>query len=124
MPDKLLILDALEHIDMMLQTIGKRAEGEEDFEQLTLSFDGMMKLDAICMNLITLGEMVMGLDKLSAGLLLPKYPHIHWQGIMRMRDKIAHHYFEIDAEVIQQTIIEDIPLLKETIRQMKTDLSK
>jgi uncharacterized protein with HEPN domain len=70
------------------------------------------------MNLIALGEAVKNLDKVSDGELLPKYNQIHWGGIMRMRDKIAHHYFEVDAEVVLLTVKEDIPLVKSIIDQM------
>lgn len=37
---------------------------------------------------------------------------------MRMRDKIAHHYFEIDTDVVFRTIQEDIPLMKSAIDKM------
>lgn len=39
-----------------------------------------------------------------------------------MRDKIAHHYFEVDADAVYRTIIEDIPILKNTIQQMLDDI--
>ena len=70
------------------------------------------------MNLIALGEAVKNLDKVSDGELLPKYNQIQWGGIMRMRDKIAHHYFEVDAEVVLLTVKKDIPLVKSIIDQM------
>ena len=41
-----------------------------------------------------------------------------------MRDKIAHHYFEIDTDVVFQTIQEDIPKLKIVINKIISDLSK
>lgn len=39
-----------------------------------------------------------------------------------MRDKIAHHYFEVDAEVVLLTIKEDIPQVKAAIEQMINEL--
>lgn len=39
-----------------------------------------------------------------------------------MRDKIAHHYFEVDADVVYRTIIEDIPILKKTIQQVLDEI--
>ena len=42
---------------------------------------------------------------------------------MRMRDKIAHHYFEVDAEVVLRTIKEDIPQIKTVINQMLLELT-
>ena len=82
----------------------------------------MMRLDAICMNLIALGEAVKGLDKQTHGELLPRYPEIHWSGVMRMRDKIAHHYFEIDTEIVFHTIEKDIPQMTKVIDKMLEDL--
>lgn len=84
--------------------------------------DGMIRLDAICMNLIALGEAVKGLDKQTHGELLPLYPEIYWSGVMRMRDKIAHHYFEIDTDVVFQTVWEDIPRMKESINRIISDV--
>ena len=41
---------------------------------------------------------------------------------MRMRDKIAHYYFEIDVDVVFRTIQEDIPQLKKVIDKMIADM--
>ena len=42
-----------------------------------------------------------------------------------MFDKeIAHHYFEIDTEVVFRTIQEDVPQMVETIDRMIGDLSR
>ena len=37
---------------------------------------------------------------------------------MRMRDKIAHHYFEIDTDVVFRTVQEEVPQMKEVINRM------
>lgn len=42
---------------------------------------------------------------------------------MRMRDKIAHHYFEIDTDVVFRTVQEDVPQMHEVIDRMITDLT-
>lgn len=46
------------------------------------------------------------------------FPEIYWSGVMRMRDKIAHHYFEIDAEVVYKTLKNDIPAMLPVVRRM------
>ncbi len=83
----------------------------------------MLLLDAICMNLIVLGEAVKGLDKQTGGTLLAQYPEIYWSGVMRMRDKIAHHYFEIDTDVVFRTVQEDIPQLRQAVDKMIAGLT-
>ena len=120
--DKEIAIDSLYKISKAIDTIQERASVVCDLDELLSSPDGVMRLDAICMNLIALGEAVKGLDKLTNGELLPKYPEVYWGGVMRMRDKIAHHYFEIDAEVVFMTIKEDLPPMKSTVNQMITDI--
>ncbi len=51
----------------------------------------MEKLDAICMQLLALGESVKNLDKVTDGTLLQQYPSIEWKRVMGMRDVISHH---------------------------------
>lgn len=41
---------------------------------------------------------------------------------MGMRDIIVHHYFDVDAEQIFNTLKEDIPGLKNVLEKMKNDL--
>lgn len=100
----------------------ERATVVNELNDFLCSPDGMIRLDAICMNLIALGEAVKGLDKQTQGTLLSQYPEIHWSGVMRMRDKIAHHYFEIDTEIVFRTIEEDIPKMLNVIDKMLGDL--
>jgi uncharacterized protein with HEPN domain len=120
--DKEIVIDSLYKISKAIDTIQERASVVSDFDELLSSPEGVMRLDAICMNLIALGEAVKGLDKLTNGELLPQYPEVYWGGVMRMRDKIAHHYFEIDAEVVFMTIKEDLPLMKSTVNRIITDI--
>lgn len=122
MLDKELTRNTLLQIKTLVNTICERTANINDIDVFMCSPNGMVLLDAVCMNLIAIGEAVKNLDKVSNGELLPLYPQLQWSGIMRMRDKIAHHYFEIDAEVVLLTVKEDIPLVKTTIEKMLNDL--
>ena len=116
--DRELVLNTLQQVDALIDTINQRTVKVNDVDDFLASPSGMVLLDAVCMNLIALGEAVKNLDKVSNGELLPRYNQIQWGGIMRMRDKIAHHYFEVDAEVVLLTVKEDIPLVKTVIKRM------
>ena len=120
--DKELVLYNLHQIKTALETIMERASEVSSPNDFLCSSHGMLRLDAICMNLIALGESVKGLDKATKGELLPKYPEIYWGGVMRMRDKIAHHYFEIDTDVVFRTLEEDIPMMLPIIDRMINDI--
>ena len=49
---------------------------------------GREKLDAICMQLIAIGESVKNLDRITEGMLLPQHSEIEWKRVMGMRDVI------------------------------------
>ena len=112
----------LRNIKKVLELINERRANVAIADDFLHSPDGMIRLDAICMNLIAIGEATKSLDKITKGELLPLYPEIYWSGVMRMRDKIAHHYFEIDTDVVFQTIEEDIPLMLPAINRILNDL--
>ena len=124
MYDREIVMDSLQKISKAIETILERAAVVTDPNDLLCSPGGMMRLDAICMNLIALAEAVKGLDKQTHGQLLPRYPEVYWSGVMRMRDKIAHHYFEIDTDVVFLTVQQDVPKMKEVIDRMIADMSK
>lgn len=44
------------------------------------------------------------------------YPNIAWSSAARMRDRIVHHYFEIDVDIVWSTVTEDFPLLLAELR--------
>ena len=122
MYDSGIVKDILQKISSVIETITERASAVKNPNELLCSPGGMMRLDAICMNLIALGEAVKGLDKQTHGELFPQYPEMYWSGVMRMRDKIAHYYFEFDVDVVFRTIQEDIPQLKKVIDKMIADM--
>ena len=40
-----------------------------------------------------------------------EHPSVKWSAAGRMRDRLVHHYFDIDLDVLWQTIREDLPAL-------------
>lgn len=39
------------------------------------------------------------------------YPTVPWTAAARMRDRLVHHYFDIDLDVLWATVTEDLPAL-------------
>ncbi|RHR36748.1 DUF86 domain-containing protein [Parabacteroides sp. AF18-52] len=124
MSNKELHIQCLNNIRKALLMIEERANVISCMDDFLQTPDGMLRLDAICMNLIALGESVKNFDKITEGKILPLYPNIYWKGVMQIRDKIAHHYFDIDAGIVYTTIKEDISSLLPTIETMIKDISK
>ncbi len=56
--------------------------------------------------------------------LTKKYPNIEWKEIIGTRDKIIHHYFGVDLEIVWNIIEKDIPDLKQKILKVKEDLEE
>ena len=124
MHDKELILEILDQIYKSTQKILKRFEPIESFNDFTDSEEGMEKLDAICMQLIAIGESLKNVDKITADTLLPKYPQIDWKKVKGMRDVISHHYFDIDAEAIYKVCTDHINQLAKVIKKIIEDEKK
>lgn len=72
--------------------------------------------------LIFIGESIKSIDRLSEGSIFSLYPSIPWKSIMKMRDVIAHHYFKIDADVIYETVKNDLNPLQQTLELIKETL--
>jgi uncharacterized protein with HEPN domain len=47
-----------------------------------------------------------------------RYTDIPWADTISMRNVLVHHYFGIDYEQIWDTVMIDIPILKEKIRKI------
>ena len=117
-------LGCLKDIQKALTLMEERSAIVTHVNDFLCSPEGMLRLDALCMNLIALGESVKNLDKITNGELLTLYPETYWKGIMRIRDKIAHHYFDIDAEIVLATLKKDISPLSKTIDRIIKDLKE
>jgi len=81
------------------------------------------KLDSICMQLITIGESIKNLDKITSKSLFKKYPEFEWKKAMGMRDIISHHYFDLNTEIVYQVCKEEIPKLKKVIKKILIELN-
>lgn len=53
-----------------------------------------------------------------------KYSHIPWKEIVGTRDKIIHHYFGVDLDVIWDIIKGDLPKLKKEIKKILEEKEK
>lgn len=73
-----------------------------------------MVFDAIRARLIEIGEAVKDLGP----TLTVDEPGIPWAEIARMRDHLAHRYFDTTHAVVTATARHDIPLLESAVMRM------
>ena len=120
---KSIALDILEDIHSAIERLEERTKKIHSVDDFLGSSEGMVLLDATCMLLIAIGESLKNLDKTTEGLLLPTYPSVPWKNIKGMRDIIAHHYFDIDADQILWIVKNEISPLKIAIEFFIKELS-
>ncbi|GBF79952.1 HepT-like ribonuclease domain-containing protein [Aphanothece sacrum] len=87
----------------------------------TKNYDNQMRLDAISMMLIAIGESIKKLEKKISPSQFERFPNVDWRGAKGIRDILSHTYFQIQPEVIFQTCREDIPILQTAIQALKSE---
>ncbi len=119
--DRELAKEILKQILIAASRVVRRFKDIRHSDDFLLSDAGIDKLDAICMMLISIGENLKNLDKITGGELLVNYPEVDWKGAKGMRDIISHHYFDLNAELVFTVCKDRIPGLIETV--LKIDKS-
>lgn len=76
---------------------------------------GMQLLAANCTLITAIGEGVNRINRIAPDFLASNFPDIPWRDIVGMRNHIAHGYFELDADLVFETVRNDIPYLNDTI---------
>jgi uncharacterized protein with HEPN domain len=71
--------------------------------------------DAVRVRLIEIGEAV---KQISPDLLATE-TSVPWQSVAGMRDRLTHHYFDTSHAILQRTIDEDIPMLKNSLARLQ-----
>lgn len=114
------ILGSLRQIEnsiVLLQEWNREVKTPDDY---LLSPEGVKNLAASCMLVEAIGEAYKKIDQETNGALLTMYSAIPWKAVKGIRDRIAHGYFEIDADIIFETVKENlVPLLEATHFFMK-----
>lgn len=76
--------------------------------------DGLV-YDAVRVRLIEIGEAV---KALSTDLTATE-PQIPWKDIARLRDHLAHRYFDTERAIVRDTVLHDVPDLGAAVLRMR-----
>jgi uncharacterized protein with HEPN domain len=122
MYDKELVAEILDQTAQAAQKVIERFEGVADAGFFVNSLEGGEKLDAICMQLIVIGENLKNLDKVAGKELLNKYPIVDWRGAKGLRDVITHNYTKVNPQAVFAVCKNKIPGLLEAINRIIKEL--
>jgi uncharacterized protein with HEPN domain len=75
--------------------------------------------DAVVYNLEILGEATKNLSE----EIRYQYPAIPWRNMAGIRDRLIHHYFGINQEIVWQIVQQDLPDLKVQITKVITEIT-
>lgn len=81
--------------------------------------DGLV-FDAVRIRLLEIGEAVKALP----AELLDREPLIPWNQIARMRDHLAHRYFDTTHSIVQATIDNDLDVLADAVDCLHRSLTE
>jgi uncharacterized protein with HEPN domain len=102
-------IDRLRHmIDAGASIEAYTARGRDAFDS-----DSAVQ-DAILYQIIVLGEAAKAVVKADADLA-NDLSEVEWSLLAKMRDRVAHRYWETDRELVWATATKDIPELKTTL---------
>lgn len=101
------IIDSIKNIEQFMKNVKK-----EDF------FKNKEKQSAVVRQIEIIGEAVKNLPEDFRN----KHKDVPWKDIAGMRDKLMHHYFGVNLEIVWKTTKEDIPYLKLIISKIRKDL--
>ena len=98
------MLNAIERIERYAALVAD----ERAFEQNTLVQDGIVK------NIGVLGEAAKNITRVAPDFAA-RHADIPWELMYGMRNRVIHGYFDINTEVLWQTVRDDLPELRRSI---------
>lgn len=119
-----LLLSILQKVAQSIERIIHNSENIDNYQYYYLTPAGMERLESTCMLLIAIGESIKGIDKITQKQLFPLYPEIDWKGAMGIRDIIAHHYFDLDGEIVFNVVKENLPDMLESIKKIMDEITR
>jgi len=108
--------DDLAFIKHILESINAIEDFSRDLSKEEL-VSNRLKQSAIVREIEIIGEAIRNISE----NLKNKHKEIEWKEIVGTRDKMIHHYFGIDFNIVWNIIHEDIPILKKLIEKIKKE---
>ena len=110
------LIDYLEHMQQAAMDACAFVQGmaREDFQQ------DKRTQQAVIMSLIILGEAATKVMD-SHAEFAQEHPQVPWRNMRGMRNRIAHGYFDINLDVVWETVQEWLPALLKQLSAVRQD---
>jgi len=103
----------LVRVHHMLDATREVLEFSTDKTRLDLDTDRML-----CLSLVHLLEIIGEAAVAVSSEFREKYPKIPWSGIVGMRNRLIHGYYEINLDIVWETVKENITPLKAELEKI------
>jgi len=100
------ILEAAQRIERYIAEVDKDSFKADD-----------MRVDGVLFNLMTVGEAAKNIPD----EVREHYPDVRWRDISRFRDRVVHHYFGLDLDIVWEIATVHLAPLKEFAEQLLRD---
>lgn len=97
----------------ILRAIGRIELLLADMDRDAFTADNV-QVDGVLFNLMTIGEAVKNIPD----EVREQIPEIRWRDIGRFRDRVVHHYFALDMNVVWEIVTLHLPPLKATVEKL------
>jgi len=99
------------YLSQMLDSISKIESFTAGMDRDSFGKDQKTQ-SAVIMQLMLVGEISKKIsDKIKDSINLP------WKEIAGFRDKAIHDYFEVDIDIVWNTVLTDVPVLKKELKK-------
>ena len=106
------------HVDLMRQSARQAIEYVLGIDRIAFERDPKT-LDAVIMKLLVIGELAAKVLEDDASFAQAN-PDVPWLKMKGMRNRMAHGYFELDHEVVWDTVKNAVPELIEALDKVQT----
>jgi uncharacterized protein with HEPN domain len=100
------------YLEDILQAIAKTRKYVAGVMRESLAQDSM-RIDAVIRNLEIIGEAA----KMIPESIRIEYPNVEWKKIAGLRDILAHHYFEVDLDIVWDIVQNKLPELERDLNK-------
>ncbi len=106
----------LAFIEHILDSINAIEKFSKKMDRKELDFN-RLKQSAIVREIEIIGEAVKNVSEKTKN----KYKKVEWKKIAGTRDKMIHHYFGVDLDIIWGIIKKELPTLKKQMLEIKKE---